>query len=120
MPLIAPPAVVEHPADLVIDVFGTFLGKRSERMVVRWREGKEPAPPSAVEPEFVRFPAPNEAAVDEKVSGTLGSVPDTAAQGLLDLWGDETCATSIRISPAARLREKLDQIADEAGDDSPL
>lgn len=38
MPLYPPPTFVEHPADLVIDAFGTFLGKRSERMVVRWRE----------------------------------------------------------------------------------
>src|SRR5579872_6196604 len=38
MPLYPPPQLIDHPADLVIDVFGTFLGKRSERMVVRWRE----------------------------------------------------------------------------------
>jgi CRISPR-associated protein Cas1 len=45
MPLFPPPRPVEHPADLVIDVFGTFLGRRSERMVVRWREagGVSPA-----------------------------------------------------------------------------
>src|SRR4051812_35879314 len=40
MPLLPPPQVVVHPADLVIDAFGTFLGKRSERMVVRWRAGE--------------------------------------------------------------------------------
>jgi len=38
MPLYPPALPVEHPADLVIDVFGTFLGKKSERMVIRWRE----------------------------------------------------------------------------------
>jgi CRISPR-associated protein Cas1 len=38
MPLFPPPAPVTHPADIVIDVFGTFLGKRSERMVIHWRE----------------------------------------------------------------------------------
>jgi len=37
MPLFPPPESVEHPADLVVDVFGTFLGKRSERLVIRWR-----------------------------------------------------------------------------------
>lgn len=37
-PFVPPPA---PPADLVIDTFGTFLGKRSGRMVVRWRD---PAP----------------------------------------------------------------------------
>jgi len=31
----------DHPGDLVIDAFGTFLGKRSERMTVRWREPKK-------------------------------------------------------------------------------
>lgn len=38
MALLPPAQLVEHPADLVIDLFGTFLGKRSERMIVRWRE----------------------------------------------------------------------------------
>jgi CRISPR-associated protein Cas1 len=38
MPLYPPAQLVEHPADVVIDVFGAFLGKRSERMVIRWRE----------------------------------------------------------------------------------
>ncbi len=38
MPLYPPARLVEHPADVVIDVFGAFLGKRSERMVIRWRE----------------------------------------------------------------------------------
>ena len=44
MPLFPPPQLIEHPADLVIDVFGTFLGKRSERMVVRWREAASKPP----------------------------------------------------------------------------
>lgn len=49
MPLLPPAQLFEHPADLVIDVFGTFLGKRSERMVVRWRDTDAVAPaiPSA-------------------------------------------------------------------------
>jgi CRISPR-associated protein Cas1 len=34
-PFVPPPA---PPADLVIDTFGTFLGKRSGRMLVRWRD----------------------------------------------------------------------------------
>lgn len=38
----------DHPGDLVIDLFGTFLGKRSERMTIRWREpvasGDQPLP----------------------------------------------------------------------------
>ncbi len=38
MPLYPPPQPVEHPADLVIDAFGTFLGRKSERLIVRWRE----------------------------------------------------------------------------------
>lgn len=43
MPLYPPPQPVEHPADLVIDTFGTYLGRRSERMVVRWRDEDETA-----------------------------------------------------------------------------
>lgn len=47
MPLLPPAQVFEHPSDLVIDVFGTYLGKRSERMIVRWRDeegGDSPRP----------------------------------------------------------------------------
>lgn len=47
MPLYPPPMPVQHPADLVIDVFGTFLGKRSEQLVIRWREQQ----PSQSQPE---------------------------------------------------------------------
>jgi CRISPR-associated protein Cas1 len=36
---------VEHPTDLVIDQFGVCLGRRSERMLVRWREPTSPKPP---------------------------------------------------------------------------
>lgn len=46
MALLPPPQPFEHPTDLVIDLFGTFLGKRSERLVVRWRPLE--ASPSAV------------------------------------------------------------------------
>ncbi|MCC7422667.1 MAG: CRISPR-associated endonuclease Cas1 [Planctomycetaceae bacterium] len=38
-PFVPPPA---PPADLVIDTFGTFLGKRSGRMLLRWREPAAP------------------------------------------------------------------------------
>jgi hypothetical protein len=146
MALIAPRPPVEHPADLVIDVFGTFLGKRSERMVVRWRDGGRAEKQPPTEPTLVRFPG----AAAEEVSGTLGSVPETelvgsnlagsgaaesltapsshwaagssssaeAARGLLELWADESEASTIRMSPSARLREKLDQIADDARGDS--
>jgi hypothetical protein len=132
MPLLPPQAIVEHPADLVIDVFGTFLGKRSERMVVRWREGND-RPEEAEStrnggPTVVQFPGPTPALADASAGGvpsatastvetpTEKSPADRAAQGLLDLWDDGTCAATIRLSPAARLREKLDQIADDAGD----
>jgi CRISP-associated protein Cas1 len=40
MPLIRPAdvlAAMDQPADLVIDAWGTWLGKRSERMVIRYR-----------------------------------------------------------------------------------
>jgi CRISPR-associated protein Cas1 len=37
---------------------------------------------------------------------------------LLELWADESEASTIRMSPSARLREKLDQIADDARGDS--
>jgi len=53
MPLYPPPEPVVHPADLVIDVFGTFLGRKSERMVIRWRdvEKQEASSSSSVPPE---------------------------------------------------------------------
>jgi CRISPR-associated protein Cas1 len=123
MPIIPPQPPVEHPADLVIDVFGAFLGKRSERMVVRWREEErggakgEDASPGG--PAVVRFPGRD--AAEESGEGAVEqgvirkSSADQAAQGLLDLWGDETCAATVRISPAMRLRERLDQLADDDG-----
>ena len=138
MALVPPQPPVEHPADLVIDVFGTFLGKRSERMVVRWRDWqesagreKEPDQGSAVVP----FPGRDATRESGKVdlSGTEnglaasdseeamlfgdanrrddGSPADWAAQKLLDLWGDESEPT-VRLPPAARLRSALDRIAD--------
>jgi CRISPR-associated protein Cas1 len=138
MALVPPQPPVEHPADLVIDVFGTFLGKRSERMVVRWRDwqesaGREKEPPPG--PPVVPFPgrdagrepgmvdlsgAGNGLAASDKEEAMPfgdanrrddGSPADWAAQKLLDLWGGESEPT-VRIPPAARLRNALDGIAD--------
>jgi len=65
MPLYPPAKPFEHPADLVIDLFGTFLGKRSERMIIRWRE----------------LDAPN-------LVGALGSAPASIAAGN-ELWSGD-------------------------------
>lgn len=119
---------VEHPADVVIDVFGTFLGKRSERMVVRWREQPEHACESLEDspstPMVVRFPQPSAAATSESCAATNhpafepNSTADQAAQGLLDLWEPELCSSMIRLSPAIRQRDRLDALADHAHDNA--
>jgi CRISPR-associated protein Cas1 len=127
MPLLPLQPPVEHPADLVIDVFGAFLGKRSERMVVRWRETQRESSDDAG-PELVRFPRREfgepTAAVGSPVRSDaaepcLASPVDHATQKLLDLWDDGTCPATVRLSPAARLRERLDQLTDDPGGDDP-
>lgn len=127
--LIKPQAPVEHPGDVVIDVFGTFLGKRSERMVVRWREIPEHASESPEDspstPIVVRFPQTlgstaesGEASHRSAIDPT--STADRAAQELLELWEPQVDSVSVKIrqSPAARLRDRLDPLADPAHDDA--
>lgn len=49
----------DHPGDLLIEVFGTFLGKRSERMTIRWREARPRSGDVSGEarvPRLLRFP----------------------------------------------------------------
>lgn len=75
MPLLPPPQLTDHPADLVIDAFGTFLGKRSERMVVRWRDQATPTPlppttpPDPFSSSFYSPPATDPAASSAAASG---------------------------------------------------
>lgn len=127
MPIV-PQTPVEHPADVVIDVFGTFLGKRSERMVVRWREVAEHTGESSEDspstPPVVRFPQPPSTSTPKSCETTNSpelepaSTADQAAQGLLELWEPQRCSAKIRLSPAARLRDRLDLLADPAHDDA--
>jgi len=74
MPLFPPPILFEHPADLVIDVFGTFLGKRSERMIVRWRDRDSVQPPTS----------PSQSPLQEPTDGvapTTSTEPHESASG---------------------------------------
>jgi len=116
MPLFPPAQLVEHPADLVIDVFGTFLGKRSERMVVRWRN------PDAAQSTLV--PVERTDASTILTSDVVDNVPaeehrpalaihpvDDAIAQLRDLWATEPLgAATVRATPATRLTGQLQEI----------
>jgi CRISPR-associated protein Cas1 len=123
---LTPTTLDESPADLLIDVFGTFLGKRSERLVVRWREPLDRGEgDSAATSAIVKFPAAspvdprhNQPGVAPRrpVPATTAPLADQAAQGLLDLWAQDAGPHTLQLSSAARLRERLDTLADQASD----
>jgi CRISP-associated protein Cas1 len=120
-----PTPIPTHPTDLVVDLFGTFLGRRSERLLVRWRESahERVAARGGRGPRVLRFPGAGgqvDGVADKGVgeSGDPGPHPaDIAAERLLTLWnGDDEQATRPTESPAERLRRRLDEIA-RGGDD---
>lgn len=127
MPLVPPGPVVEHPADLVIDVFGTFLGKRSERMIVRWRDqGDGPSSQSPrISPRIVKFAhnCDESGERDTQSSKVADSEPTTrpaaegAAERLLELWSGDAGEESqqAEMSPSARLNAQLDRLAEDEG-----
>lgn len=136
MPLFPPPQLVEHPADLVIDVFGTFLGKRSERMVVRWRDLARPTslPPIASPPDTdtvatlteAKLPTPDLPELDDSEpadSPFLRAVAphpaDHAIDQLRQLWAAESPIPQFSPpTPPHRLRNQLDPIAEPAASPS--
>lgn len=119
MPLISPAqvaAAMAQPTDLVIDAWGTWLGKRSERMVIRYRSRPECSNTTS--------PQPNSLASSEGVGDCEANVKSQeqnlsadgkASQSLLKLWRDEAAERSDwrRPAPHARLREQLDAVAAE-------
>lgn len=120
MPLLPPPQLAEQqPSDLVIDVFGTFLGKRSERMVVRWREptpGTPPPPaiPSAADHESPAIPEPEPLAALSFPRAASVHPADLAIEQLRQLWMTEPPASEfVRPTPAAHLAAQLDSVAEQ-------
>ncbi len=123
MPLYPPAQLFDHPADLVIDVFGTFLGKRSERMVVRWRE---PMPARLGTDGTASRLLPGSRDADDAGDQQPGCqeadglrtpsehAADRAAAELLQLWASaaETRVPEPRPEPTARLAEQLDRLVD--------
>jgi CRISP-associated protein Cas1 len=81
---------VAYPNNLVIDQVGVFLGKRSERVLVRWKPPKAPAPRR-----IVAFPSnSNVDPVSESFEGTNSE------------------SESVANDPATRFANSLDAIAD--------
>lgn len=142
MPLYPPPEPVVHPADLVIDAFGTFLGKRSERMVIRWRDVYERTPsidssisslgsPSIMAPSAgpsdssLSAHSPCQAPQPEKEShrgpeGTPDSADQIAAK-LIQLWGTQSPPSRRTSSTAqSRLEDQLDVITDSRSGPRPF
>ncbi|MBI1348168.1 CRISPR-associated endonuclease Cas1 [bacterium] len=119
MPLLPPAQLVEHPADLMIDVFGTFLGKRSERMVVRWRNNDPPFRRSVM---INREQAPTVAASNTNAENSASSIgtdqpaltihpADDAITQLRDLWATEPLTEPPpRPAPSTRLQTQLQDI----------
>lgn len=132
---IAPVSIPEHPADLVVDAFGACLGKRSERLIVRWRERRNQAPPAAedvsqsashsmpdIPPAGVGIravsnrPKAADSADPSASASAESSNSDRAAsatRGLLRLWAHDAAASRpVRNPPIERLRERLSELAD--------
>ncbi len=126
MPLIRPAdvlAAMDQPTDLVIDAWGTWLGKRSERLVIRYRLPSEGASDrgrdevssgsSAVD-RVDRVEASTSVPSAEANLASPGGVvvPSdvAAARSLLRIWRDEAVDRSDwkRPSPHDRLRGQLD------------
>lgn len=90
----APASPADHPADLVIDVYGTFLGKRSERLVVRWRDSGHDdnpvnvphLPPGRMAVLQFSKPASQTTAPDEPPPEPESHQANQAASNLLNFW----------------------------------
>lgn len=111
MPLLPPPQLVEHPADLVIDVFGTFLGKRSERMVIRWRDSTPT--PQTPRTAWQSTPVADNTPVVE-TPNELSHPADQAIAHLRQLWASAAPnPESPPQTPVTRLQSQLDPIAEQ-------
>lgn len=122
----APVSPADHPADLVIDVYGTFLGKRSERLVVRWRDaphesvpgdGPHFAPPGSA---VLRFPKPQveSLAPDEPPPDPDSNPANQAASDLLNFWRESRALpeSPLRTRPAELLGRQLHDLAENPQD----
>ena len=103
---------VTHPNNLVIDQVGVFLGKRSERVLVRWKPPKAP-PPRRI----VSFPSANargDAVLESSDGSDSNSVANEVASKLIAIWKPPELEPSSRdaIDPATRFADSLDAIAD--------
>ncbi|HWL07735.1 MAG TPA: CRISPR-associated endonuclease Cas1 [Planctomicrobium sp.] len=132
MPLFPPPDPVVHPADLVIDTFGTYLGKKSERMIVRWRETKERkssgelssteqvSDETILSSEFETSlssdsdnDSNDEPLTHENTAAANGTPADQAAAQLLKFWAQQSPAPERLLpTPRSRLHNQLNAIAD--------
>lgn len=122
----APDSPADHPADLVIDVYGTFLGKRSERLVVRWRDSPPAAVPGGgphsppVGSAVLRFPKPQ---VDAPAPDQPPPEPDLnpanqAASDLLNFWRESRAIPEkpVRTRPDVLLGRQLRDLAENPQD----
>lgn len=128
MPLFPPPEPVVHPADLVIDVFGTFLGRKSERMIIRWREQNSnvsatvatdsPSADSSMDDSATNVDvAPFTKEIQEDPAEPQGAA-DQAASKLLRIWAHRSPSANVPPStPRTRLQDQLKRLA-EANPDS--
>ncbi|HUP81799.1 MAG TPA: CRISPR-associated endonuclease Cas1, partial [Pirellula sp.] len=103
---------VTHPNNLVIDQVGVFLGKRSERVLVRWK------PPNAPSPRrIVSLPSAN-SRIDAVLESSGGSdsnlVANEVASKLIAIWKPPELEPSSHdaMNPATRFANSLDAIAD--------
>lgn len=123
----APVAPVVHPADLVIDQYGTFLGKRSERLVVRWRETEHPLPDEGAtgtqsSTAVVQFPRPNSVQTHAEESQSESDPPreenaaDIATSELLNFWRESRAIPARPQRPKAR---HLGQLLQDLGEGAP-
>lgn len=124
----APASPADHPADLVVDVYGTFLGKRSERLVVRWRDAADPVPerplqgPHTPSPRsaVLRFSKPDlEGETPDNVAPDSEPHPATQAVGnLLNFWRESRLIPDPpnRCRPDLQLGRQLHDLADNPHD----
>jgi len=138
MPLFPPPEPVVHPADLVIDDFGTYLGKQSERMIIRWREATRQASPDSLSAlneqthddgvlsiESETLPPPSldlkndsqdshpETSVSDRDDEQASLPADQAASELLQYWAQQPSSFERPLpGPRSRLHNQLNRIND--------
>jgi CRISP-associated protein Cas1 len=107
---------ISHPANLVVDQIGVFLGKRSERVLVRWKPPKVPSRSKIIR--LANADADNHTTAIASSDDQGASPSVELANRLLSLWKPmEPQATSQeRIDPAKRFSDALDEFADPATD----